>query len=165
MKNNIIILTGTALFLIVINYSFFRREATLASGDVILLDLAPRDVRSLVQGPDNSMQLSYTIAFRQEGRDLPADGFFVIAKDSNSEAQFVRIFDGGALSSGEKLLRYRRRGGRIRLAAPSFHYNQGDAALLERARFGELRLDSSGDAILTGIRDEKYGSLLEIKAQ
>ena len=63
--------------------------------------------------------------------------------------------DSTPLAAGEHLLFYRRRGGRIRIGTDAFFFQEGHAARYERAKFGELRVDASGESLLIGLRDEQ----------
>ena len=83
----------------------------------------------------------------------PSDGCVVLTLDANGVAQFVRVHWGERLAPGELLLRYRRRGD-IRLGAESFLFQEGQAKRYEGARYGELRVASSGESVLVGLRGE-----------
>ena len=53
------------------------------------------------------------------------------------------------------MLYYRRRGGRIKIGTDAFFFQEGHAPRYERAKFGELRVDASGESLLIGLRDEE----------
>lgn len=129
-----------------------RKEAVLAAGETVLLELAPVDPRSLLQG--DYMTLRYALV-----RDLPdrgalaPDGALVVTRDRDGVARFVRVDDGRPLQPGELRLRYKRRGHEVSLGAESFFFPEGEGPTLERARYGELAVAPSGESVLIGLRD------------
>jgi uncharacterized membrane-anchored protein len=127
-----------------------QKERVLRSGRTVLLALAPVDPRSLMQG--DYMSLAYDVA-----RSLPPaaapDGRIVLADDGRGVARLVRVDAGEPLAAGEYLLRYRIRGGSVRLGAESLFFQEGTGDALAGARFGELRVDGQGGAVLVGLRD------------
>jgi uncharacterized membrane-anchored protein len=131
-----------------------QKESVLASGRTVLLELAPTDPRSLMQG--DYMVLDYAVS-RERLEDLrqqPRDGHLVLRLDEQGVGRFVR-FDtpGTELAPGEFKLRYRVRQQRVRLGAESFFFQEGHADRYERARYGELRVADSGSSVLVGLRD------------
>jgi len=147
-----------ALTLVVIlaaaNTAILDRERVVAEGTTMLLRLAPRDPRSLLQG--DYMALDYAIAREvasaAQKRDV-LDGVAVVALDESGEATFVRIDDGGGAGTSRRLLRFRKRGDTVRVASDAYFFEEGTADAFESARFGELRVDADGDAVLVGLRD------------
>ena len=153
-----ILFWGTTLFVLVaVNYLIVTKENTLANGRTMLLHLAPVDPRSLIQG--DYMQLRYAIV-----RDIPKaqlnrdKGHIVVVLDQNSVARFVKIHRGEKLGEGEYLLFYRNRG-ELRLGAESFMFQEGDADLYSKAKYGELKVDDSGKSVLVGLRGEDFKPL------
>lgn len=130
-----------------------QNEWVLATGTPVLLELAPVDPRSLMQG--DYMNLTYSIAQWQEEMDaLARDGHLVIALDENGVAKFVRIHTPETpLAPGELLLRYRVRNGRVRLGAEAFFFQEGHASRYVGARYGELRVAANWNSVLVGLRD------------
>lgn len=149
---NAVILGGLAFVLIVPAALIVQKEALLATGKPVLLQLAPRDPRSLMQG--DYMVLNYAIS-RDQGWEphLPRDGHLVLRLDEQGVGQFVRLHEPSTpLAPGELLLRYRVRDGRVRLGAEAFFFQEGQARLYEGARYGELRVASDGTSVLVGLR-------------
>ncbi len=69
---------------------------------------------------------------------------------------FVRRYEADTpLAAGEHLLFYRRRDHRIKIGTDAFFFQEGHAMRYQRAKFGELRVDASGESLLIGLRDEK----------
>ena len=126
----------------------------------MLLQLAPRDPRSMLQG--DFMALRYVLANdvrRQQSGEESADGRIVVTLDANDIATFVRFDDGSDVLDGELLLRYRKRGEGVKIASDAFFFQEGQGPLYDRARYGELRVDATGDAVLVKLRD---GDLQEL---
>lgn len=151
MRSKLLLLWGLVL-LGVLNGLVWQKERTVAQGRQVLLELAPRDPRSLLQG--DYMVLRYTLA-QGLPDTLPGTGRLVLALDANQVGRFVRLDAGEAPAAGQCLLRYRRRG-QVRLGAESFFFQEGDAKLYERARYGELRVDAAGNSVLVGLRDAAF---------
>lgn len=154
-----VFLVGAVVVFGVIGGLIVHKEHVLASGKTVLLRLAPRDPRSLIQG--DYMVLRYELATGPAEAAVakgPADGRLVIRLDPKGVAQFVRIHKGEATAADELLLRYRRRGG-LRLGAESFFFQEGHAGRYEKARYGELKVSPSGQSVLVGLRDEDFRRL------
>jgi uncharacterized membrane-anchored protein len=153
-----LVLWGAALLIIAaINFMIMEKERTLADGRVMLLRLAPRDPRSLMQG--DYMTLRYALAREISETQLEEDkGCVVVSLDEHNVAEFVRIHRDEELGLGEYLLFYRNRGG-LRLGAESFLFQEGDADLYAEARYGELKVDKSGASVLVGLRGEDFTPL------
>jgi len=140
---------GLALVVAVFVGLVVQKERVLRDGEPVLLRLAPVDPRSLIAG--DYMRLSYAI---RADVHWPADGWLVLRPDANGVGQLVRPYaPGEALAPGELKLRYRRRQSQMRLGAEAFYFEEGDAELYRSAAYGELRVASSGESVLVGLRD------------
>lgn len=138
------------LIVVLVNWTIYARERHLAEGRVVLLELAPVDPRSLMQG--DYMALAFAVANAVPSRDRARDGRMVVALDPRGVGRFVRRDDGSPLAPGEVALRYRVRDGRVRFATNAFFFQEGHARDYAGARYGELRVSSSGEVLLTGLR-------------
>lgn len=146
------VLPGLILVLALTTYSIVQKERLIASGDVALLELAPVDPRSLIQG--DYMRLRYELTLFAEANDRwPRDGNVVVTVDSNRVARFARLDDGRSLAAGELRLRYRKRDSRVRVATDAYYFEEGSARKYERAKYGELRVAPDGNSVLVGLRD------------
>ena len=138
----------------IVNYSIYHKEQVLANGRVVLLELAPVDPRSLMQGDYMALR------FRMANDALPAikgsasvsDGRIVALLDERSIAAFRRLEDGATLAGREVLLRYRVRNGELKFATNAFFFQEGTAKRYEGARYGEFRVAPDGELLLTGLR-------------
>jgi uncharacterized membrane-anchored protein len=139
--------------LVIVNFAIASRESMLASGRVVLLELAPVDPRALMQG--DYMALRYRIvddAFGTTRGARPPDGHLVADVGGDGVATFRRFDDGTPVAPGEARLRYRWRDG-ARFATNAFFFEEGTAGRYANARYGEFRVSDDGDMILTGLRD------------
>lgn len=139
-----------------LNYSIYEKEEILANGDVVYLELAPLDPRSLIQG--DYMSLRYKIERLDRFKELKDEhrkGFLVIKPDQNNEAQFVRFYDNKTLHEGEKLLRYYRQRGGLKIVPNSFLFQEGHAMRYNLAQYGVFKFSENlGDYLLTGLADQ-----------
>lgn len=143
--------------LLFVNYGIYGKEILIRNGDPILLELAPVDPRSLIQG--DYMDLRYAIATDLENREIPPRGALVITLDENNVATLVRIDDGTPPAAGERLLKYYYHEWRIDLGAPSFFFQEGTADAYQAAEYGELRVDAQGNSVLVGLRNGEFAQL------
>ncbi len=147
-----VIFGGLAFALLVPAVLIVQKELLLAHGRTVLLELAPRDPRSLIQG--DYMVLDYAVS-RDSGwkQGLPRDGDLVLRLDERGVGHFVRFHEPGTpLAPDELLLRYRVRNDRVRLGAEAFYFQEGHASRYAKARYGELRVASNGTSVLVGLR-------------
>lgn len=150
------LIVGTVIVWVGLNGLIVHKEHIKRNGQIMLLKTAPRDPRSLMQG--DYMALNYEIAGQIPTQD--EDGFAVVRLDQDHVAQLARVYGGEPLEAGEHLLRFRVRNGRTRLGAEEYFFQEGDARFYENARYAELRVSTSGTALLTGLRGpglEKLG--------
>jgi uncharacterized membrane-anchored protein len=150
---DVTVIIGLVLILALVNWQIAAKERVLRDGELMLLELAPVDPRSLMQG--DYMRLDYAIARELYAHaDWPSDGKIIVANDEHGVARFVRRAEpGAALGAAEHLLRYRRRSGWIRIGTDAFFFQEGTADAYREARFGELRVDADGEGLLVGLRD------------
>ena len=149
-----IVVAATLGILVSVNSQIYIKQGIIEGGDIMLLRLAPRDPRSLMQG--DYMALRYAMA-NEVARAAEAagmtDGLTVVELGPNGEAGFVGLYQGQELSQSQRVLRYRRRGESVRLASDAYFFEEGQWETFASARFGELRVNDDGEAVLTGLRD------------
>jgi uncharacterized membrane-anchored protein len=160
-----ILVLATVAVLGAVNWTIAARERLIESGRVVLLELAPVDPRSLMQG--DYMALRFKVAdeafpgrrVRDTGVGKAEDGRIVVTLDERGVGSFKRLAGDAPLAANEALLRYRVRDGIPKFATNAFFFQEGHAKHYERARYGEFRVGSDGDAILSGLRGEKLERL------
>jgi uncharacterized membrane-anchored protein len=153
VRKLVVIGAGIAI-LALVNVVVMQRERLLASGAAVLLELAPVDPRSLLQG--DYMALEFRAARQASGGvtvDSPGNGHLVLAVDARGVGNYVRRDDGTPLAAGEVRLRYRVRDGRVKLVTNAWFFEEGQGEAFEKARYGEFRVDADGEALLAGLRD------------
>jgi uncharacterized membrane-anchored protein len=157
MRKALAVIAGV-LVLAVLNWTIYARERHLAEGRLVFLELAPVDPRSLMQG--DYMALRFKAADDLQRSVKPVeDGRIVVRLDEKNVGRFARRDDGAALGERELALRYRVRDARVKFATNAFFFQEGTAKLYEAARFGEFRVASSGELLLTGLRGQELQPL------
>ena len=154
MRRTIALLAGLAL-LGAANWTVWQRERQLAEGGVVLLELAPVDPRSLMQG--DYMALNFRVAndaFRRDRTRNTEDGRIIVKLDARGVGAYARRDGGEPLAADEARLRYRVRDGRVKFATNAFFFQEGQAAGYAKARYGEFRAAPDGELLLTHLRSE-----------
>ena len=155
---NLLLWLFAFLAVVVINVLVIQKEQLSANGQLVLLELAPVDPRSLVQG--DYMRLRYDVSNEVENETDMRDGFIVVQLDTDNVAQYVRIHDlNTSLAQDDLLLRFHQRTYDVRVGPESFFFQEGTAKYYNNARYGEFRVSKSGDVLLTGLRGEDFEEL------
>jgi uncharacterized membrane-anchored protein len=160
MRKAIAVLAGL-LVLGAVNWTIHGRERLLETGQVVLLELAPVDPRSLMQG--DYMRLNFRIGADirrlERARGAAGDGRVVVRLGEHAVGSFVRQDGGEALATGELRLRYRVREGDVKFATNAYFFQEGTGSLYARARYGEFRVAPDGELLLTHLVGEKFERL------
>lgn len=155
MRSNIMV--GLAVLIFgALNYSIYEKQEIIRNGEVVLLELAPVDPRSLMQG--DYMSLRYAIE-RSEAVDAQKTGqkkrgYMVIKADGDNVAQFLRFHAGEELEAGERLLRFHKEYNRVTIVPDSFLFQEGHARHYEAAKYGVFKFDESDKRLLVGLATE-----------
>ncbi|HEV8096462.1 MAG TPA: GDYXXLXY domain-containing protein [Burkholderiales bacterium] len=159
MRKTVAIVAGLAV-LGLANFSIYSRERLLADGRIALLELAPVDPRSLMQGDYMALRFRASDdAFGRSPKEGLGDGRIVLQVDERGVAKFKRFDDGTPLATDELRIRYRVRADEVKFATNAFFFQEGHAKSYERARYGEFRVAPDGECLLTGMRGEKLERL------
>jgi len=150
----ILLVLSSLLVLVILNLQVVKKEQLLKEGQTMLLRLAPRDPRSLMQG--DYMRLNYAIAREVNPGPQGGSGLMVVSLDSHQVVKFLRIHQDETLQPGEHLLRYYERGGELKIGAESYLFQEGNAELYAKAVYGMLKVDSSGKSVLVGLCGEDF---------
>lgn len=154
MIRRALIVAGLAVTLSLAAWEVSKKERLLATGDVVHLELAPVDPRSLIQG--DYMQLDYAIARRTaHDRTWPRDGMLIVRPDESGVDQFVRLDRGEPLATGERRLTYRMRRGRLQVGTNAYYFQEGERERFQKARYGELRVAADGTSLLVALLDDE----------
>nr|WP_163500871.1 GDYXXLXY domain-containing protein [Halomonas socia] len=166
-----LVVVATLLVLALVNWAIWAKERHLAEGEVVYLELAPVDPRSLMQG--DYMALNFELANRiraaratqrsEGGEPLAANGHVIVQLDAQRIAAFQRLDAGEqALEDDEMRLRYRVRNGRVRFATDAFFFQEGHAERYEPARYGQFRVNERGEPLLVSLHDAELERLGEM---
>lgn len=166
----VIAVVSLVLVLVLVNWSILGKQKQLSEGRVVYLDLAPVDPRSLMQG--DYMALRFAIAnevynalpksekYRSWRHNVDAsDGYVVVSLDDQQVASFKAIYTDQKLSENEILMRYRVRNGAVKFATNAFFFQEGHAEFYEKAKYGQFRVNESGDLLLVDMYDEALNKL------
>lgn len=150
------------LVLACININIYQKEAVINDGETVLLELAPVDPRSLMQG--DYMRLRYQIGnqVHNEASKLKiSDGYVLVELNDQQVATFIDL-KADALEvnnqtqSNQQLIQFRLRDGKLKFATNAFFFEEGSAEKYEEAKYGEFKVSSNGEILLVGLRDEKF---------
>ena len=146
-----LIVLGALLVLGSVNYSIFAKEYIKSHGEVIYLQLAPVDPRSLMQGDYMALRFSIATQFRRnllEERIPLQLAQFRIARLAESS------------SAASLSMRYRVRNGEIWLGTNAYFFEEGTAERFAGAKYGEFRIDRhTGEAVLVALCDAQLREL------
>ena len=170
MLRNVIALLALAFILIAVNASILKKEQHLETGRVVLLELAPIDPRSIMQGDYMALRFAAANQLRMALPKLDInhgwrhkvdaeDGWAVLNIDERGVGQFSTIATSPESAANQINLAFRIRSGTIKFATNAFFFEEGTGELYERARFGEFRVNSNGEPLLVGLRDENLVKL------
>jgi len=138
-----------------VNWSIYARERLLETGRVVLLELAPVDPRSLMQGDYMALRFKVAGQVSAPGRAV-AEGFLVVAIYEHGVGSFLRRDAGEPLAPREARLRYRVREGSVKFATNAYFFEEGTGNAYARARYGEFRVAPNGDMLLTHLVNENF---------
>jgi len=146
-----LIVLGALLVFGSVNYSIFAKEYIKSHGEVIYLQLAPVDPRSLMQGDYMALRFSIAIQFRRnmlaERIPLQLDQFRIARLAESSSAASLSM-------------RYRVRNGEIWLGTNAYFFEEGTAERFAGAKFGKFRIDPrTGEAVLVALCDAQLHEL------
>ena len=165
--NRWIIVLATVVVLVVVNWAIWQKERHLSEGEIVYLELAPVDPRSLMQGDymalnfalSNQIQSALHQSERYEDSLKARNGYVVVRLDEQRIAHFQRLDEGTSLRDDERRLRYRLRNGQVRFATDAFFFQEGHGERYEPARYGQYRVNNKGEPLLVALYDEELKQL------
>ena len=167
--NKIIVAVTLLVILAAVNWAIWDKEGHLAEGEVMYLELAPVDPRSLMQG--DYMALNFALSNRIQStlhqaraeRDIlkARNGTVVVRLDEKRIAHFQRLENGDPLSENERRLSYRLRNGQVRFTTDAFFFQEGHGERFEPARYGQLKVNAEGKPLLVALYDAELTKLGE----
>lgn len=166
MRSRALLVSGAVLVFGLIDWGIWSKERLRADGQVVYLDLAPIDPRSLMQG--DYLALNFQVARQIAAHSSPQDSgarVAILQLDERRIAHFVRLDSGQPLNQpldqpldqplnpGEVRFRFRYRNGSVWLGTNAFFFQEGQSERYRSARYGEFRVDPDGAALLVNLRD------------
>lgn len=152
------IAAAVLLILTVSALTIWRFEQTLASGQAVILELAPVDPRSIMQG--DYMALAFAV-----DSALPDDAaqyrYAWLSMSEQGVASLHSLNNQLPQQDGMVGLLLRQRDGMVSVGPNGFFFAEGSAAIYEAARYGLFKVDRSGKALLTGLLDKNLQVLGE----
>jgi uncharacterized membrane-anchored protein len=145
--------------------AIWQKQALIAQGQPVFVALAPVDPRSLMQG--DFMRLHFNVP--PPLLDMPPSATaarpkVVARRDARGVAALHRVArPGEALGPDEFLFELTPKGGGWMLVSDAWFFREGEAALWEKARFGEFRVMPDGRALLVGMADENLRAIKSLK--
>ena len=154
--SRILIIVNLLLLLGYFNWSVYKKDQTLKDGQLVLLQLAPVDPRSLMQG--DYMRLNYKESESDSLREqAPPRGYAILKVDSNHIGKVVRLQkDLKPIYENEIILKYKTVYNRLLFGAESFFFEEGQETIYEHAVYGGLKVDDKGESLLVGLYDENF---------
>ena len=150
--SQILIIANLILLLGYFNWSVYQKEQTLKDGQLVLLQLAPVDPHSLMQG--DYMRLNY----KEASSNLPDEqtdtrGYAILRTDSNQVGEIIRLQNTlEPVNDNELVIRYKIINRRLFLGAESFFFEEGH----QKAVYGGLKVDDKGQSLLVGLYDGNF---------
>ena len=137
-----VVIASTLLLLVVVNAGIASRERLVEHGRVVLLELAPVDPRSLMQG--DYMALRFDLANHIQPDQSGSAGLIVAPNG-------IATYNPDQSAPGLRI-RYRVRNQQVWLGTNAYFFEEGSAQRYQGARYGEFRVDwDSGEAVLVGL--------------
>ena len=150
----VLISINMVIILSALNYSLMQKEELLLNGRLVLLELAPVDPRSLMQG--DYMSLRYAITQFNHNESLPKRGYCIVQIQPDSVAKRVRFqAEKHPMKDGEYLISYTSTSFTVFIGAESYFFQEGQAAKYDSAKYGGLIIDREGHGLLMGLYDSK----------
>ena len=162
-----IVIANLLLVLAVVNGSIWKKQSIVDDGQMVLIELAPVDPRSLMQG--DYMILNFALnrdeKLRKAMAEVPTRGTLLLAVDEKDVGKFHQFenedADDQAVAENKIRLHYRKSRRGLQFGIESFFFQEGMADIFADAKFAELRVSSGGEAVLVGLRNEELQKLGE----
>ena len=151
---NLILVATFMLIAALAGRAVWQFERTLREGDVVLLQLAPVDPRSLMQGDYMALRFALDDAITTPGNWHGVPRYVYVSRDPEQRGSFFSSGNAATPPPDTLMLRVRRHDGRASVGPNAFFFQEGTATAHEAARWGEFRVMRDGTSLLTHLRDE-----------
>ena len=136
---------------VVVVHAVLGFERTLREGQLVLLELAPVDPRSLMQG--DYMALRFAVDAQLPASE-PQPAYAYMHVGAEGRAVLAGTGSQPAVEPGVISMRIRRGDWGASIGPNAFFFEEGSAAVYERARWGGFRVAGNGTALLAALYDE-----------
>ncbi len=160
-----LIVLGAFLILGVVNFSIWQNEQLIKNGETVLLELAPVDPRSLMQGDYMALRFAMADAIRGKlhNKNESLTGQVIVQLDAQRRASLVGLDTQQPLEDNQLRLQFRLRNGQVKFATNAFFFEEGTANLYESAQYGLFRVSTEGQLMLTHLLDAQLQTLGQSK--
>ncbi|NLZ79850.1 MAG: GDYXXLXY domain-containing protein [Gammaproteobacteria bacterium] len=165
MMRKWLIALSTLLILGVVNSGIWSSEKLLQDGEPVLLELAPLDPRSLMQGDYMALRFAMTDAIKaHHDTTTPlSNGMAIVELDAQRRASFVALDQQQPLTNNQLRLQFRLRQGQVKFATNAFFFQEGTGDVYAQARYGLFRVNQQGQMLLTHLVDAQLQPLGQAK--
>ena len=136
------------------NSQIFFKERHRATASTLLLELAPVDPRSLIQG--DYMILRY----RLSGEVASSSDSGVLYLKPDAKGLVTQVSEPN--TPGSVKLKYRRHKGQVKFGIESYLFQEGMASVFDRAKYSEVKVSEDGTPSLIRLLDKDFKPLGEL---
>ena len=147
------ILAAWLLICVIVIHAVIGFERTLRDGQWVLLELAPVDPRSLMQGDYMALRFAVDAQLPRGEQPLPVYAYLHIG--AGGRAVLAGTGSQLATEPGVVSMRIRRGSAGASLGPNAFFFQEGTATVYEQARWGGFRVAADGTALLAALYDEE----------
>lgn len=161
------------LALIAVNTGIWQKEQVLKQGAVMILQLAPVDPRSLMQGDYMALNYSITRSLQEEFYQqrqvcdsvpqtpcLPVSGKIIVTVNVQRQVTQARFDSGETLKPDELRVNYHMKSGMLTVGTDAYFFQESHGERFASARYGAFRVGEDGSALLTAMLD-KNGKMIQ----
>lgn len=146
------ILAAWLLVVAVVGYTVAGFERTLRDGQLVLLELAPVDPRSLMQC--DYMALRFAVDAQLPARGQGVARYAHLYQGVEGRAVLAGSGDQLSKEPGQVSMRIRQGRWGASIGPDAFFFQEGTAEVYEQARWGGFRVADDGTALLVALYDE-----------
>lgn len=164
MRKWLILLCALLIFGVV-NFSIWQNEQLIKDGETVLLELAPVDPRSLMQGDYMALRFAMADAIRGKlnSENNSLTGHVIVQLDAQRRASLVGLDTQQKLEDDQLRLQFRLRNGHIKFATNAFFFQEGTGSVYQQAQYGLFRVGKEGQLLLTHLVDAQLQTLGQSK--
>lgn len=150
------------------NAGIWQKERLLKQGAVMILQLAPVDPRSLMQGDYMALNYAMTqplqLALYQQRQVcdsvpstpcLPVSGKIIVDVDTQRQVTQAQFDEGEPLKKNQLRVKYHMNAGVLMVGTNAYFFQEGHGERFAHARYGAFRVGEDGTALLTAMLDDQ----------